>query len=67
MTPSSSPPQCFERIAALGLKVATRTADLSRSTLHSPGGAPHALPGWIVELPLPEAARLLLAILWRSR
>jgi hypothetical protein len=32
-----------------------------------PSEPPQALPGWIVELSLPEPARLLLAILWRWR
>ena len=67
MTSSSSDPQCSERPAALGGQVATLATHFSRCSFPRAGGPPEALPGWIVELRLPEVARLLLAILWRWR
>jgi hypothetical protein len=47
--------------------IAGVAAGLAPAGSSGSGATPEALPGWLVELPLPEAARLLLAILWRWR
>jgi len=67
MTAASSTVADSKRRTPCRLQPLTGVAVGLSSAVSSRSGTPEALPGWIVELPLPEAARLLLAILWRWR
>jgi hypothetical protein len=68
MSAASSTARSFGRLTAHRAQAPSQVANgLAPGRFPRSGDPPEALLGWIVELPLPEPARLLLAILWRWR